>query len=135
MHHSIHMSIEDSTNSAKVLHYMRRTAPKRLAEEASFQSQHIVFSQLGIAATIYFTVHLCAAPTYLRVASISLEYSQTSNAYLPMSASLHRYNIGYTTSWQLAGDNARIDRGWQYTMHFLSVLVSVVATSCRTQRP
>ena len=68
---------------------MRRTAPKRLAGEASSQSQHIVFSQLGIAATVNFTVHLCAAPTYLRVASISLEYPMATS----LCASLHRYNI------------------------------------------
>ena len=44
---------------------MRRTATKRLAGKASFQSQHIVFSQSGIAQLSNFTVHLCAAPTYV----------------------------------------------------------------------
>ena len=73
---------------------MRRTAPTRLGGKASFQSQHIVFSQSGIAATVNFTVHLCAAPTYLRVASISLEYPQLSNQMATsLCASLHRYNI------------------------------------------
>ena len=80
------MSIKDGTNSGKVLHE-ENSPPKRLAEEASFQSQHIVFSQLGIVATVNFTVHLCAAPTYLRVASISMEYPQLSNGYLPMCQS------------------------------------------------
>ena len=85
MHYSVHMSIKDSTNSGKVLY--EENSPKEISREASFQSQHIVFSQSGIAATVNFTVHLCAAPTYLRVASISLEYPQLSNGYRPMCQS------------------------------------------------
>ena len=92
MHHSTLMPIKDSTNSGKVLY--EENSPKEISRESFISVKHIVFSQSGIAATVNFTVHLCAAPTYLRVASISLEYPQLSNQMATsLCASLHRYNI------------------------------------------